>query len=195
MSKSESSTHTGLARWPGISATRWRYRGTSGSRAATSAARTSPLPAGRSRISIPPTCIGVSGSSRYRKDASSVVSRSTIGLLTVGGSRYGALRIGTPHGSSGHGSTAPPPPERQGNPGHGCSECAELTPQHRAARHLRERPTRGPRRVDRAAVGRQEESHLTSCEALEGFCDLPSWVARHRAATDLIDHHDRIDVR
>src|SRR4051794_9319419 len=193
MSKSGSSTHTGLARWPGTSATRWRYRGTSGSRAVMSAARASTPPEGRSRISIPPTCIGVSGSSRYRKDASSVVSRSTIGLLTVGGSRYGALRIGTPHGSAGHGSTAPPP-GRQGNPGHGCSECAELTSEYRAARDLRERPARGQRRVDRTAVSRQEESHLTTGEALERLGDLPSWVARHRAATDLIDHHDRIDV-
>src|SRR4051794_27300839 len=162
MSKPGSSTHTGLARCPGTSATRCRYLGTKGNRAATRSARASTPPGGRSKISTPPTCIGVSGSSRYRKDVSSRVSRSTIDLLRVSGSRYVAAQIPTPPRSTVAGGPAqdPPPGRRQGDISNGRGERAQLRSQQGRPRHLRERPAGSERRVGRPPVSGEEEPHL-----------------------------------
>ena len=71
--------------WPGDPAPRPPAAGSAapaGAGPRTSAASASTPPGGASRMRTPPTCIGVPGSSRYRKEASRLVSRSTIDLLT-----------------------------------------------------------------------------------------------------------------
>ena len=155
-------------------------------------------PGGASRISTPPTCMGVPGSSRYRNEASSLLSRSTIDLLPGGGlTLRGAGRrrqvpaVSRPRGSAAAHVVGPRARERRPRPrpATGAPRAAASS----GATSASVRPEASAASVARRSAGRKKRTSRPAKRSSAAAISCRGSPG-HRPSPHLVDHHHRLHL-